>query len=309
MYKHNLITSIDNLQSTSLIRKKILSQKEKLLNYYEQAGPDYKTWSKKYNMHFGYCSNLIDVFNREKMLENLNNQVLNRLEEQHLRNDAVLVDLGCGLGASLRFVAKKYDSFNLKGYTIVPWQVKKANEINQTQKDFNSIQVMEGDYTDTNLVSGSVDAVFAIESACYAKGNTKSDLLKEIYRILKPGGKFVIADGFIKHNEPLPRWLNKFYRQLCQSWALNQLGVIGEVKQCLSTLGFSQIQMENVSWQIAPSVAHVPITVIQFLFSQWLFGTRKMTKERWDNLKSPVLTMMLGLAQKHFGYYFISGIK
>jgi hypothetical protein len=39
------------------------------------------------------------------------------------------------------------------------------------------------------------------------------------------------------------------------------------------------------------------------------FGKEPMTKERWDNLKSPLFTMVLGSARSHFGYYLISGTK
>ena len=30
------------------------NSRQRLLEYYEQAGPDYHDWSKAYNMHFGY---------------------------------------------------------------------------------------------------------------------------------------------------------------------------------------------------------------------------------------------------------------
>jgi SAM-dependent methyltransferase len=168
---------------------------------------------------------------------------------------------------------------------------------------------MEGDYCGTRFGDDSLDAVVAIESSCYANGESKSELLNEIQRVLKPGGRFVISDGFVKKPVSDTGLLRRVYNQLCTSWALTELGHVNEVRGHLERLGFVNIRMEDVSMHIAPSVAHVPYTVVYFLIKQWLFGREKMNKERWDNLKSPLLTMILGLARAHFGYYFISGTK
>jgi MPBQ/MSBQ methyltransferase len=285
-----------------------IPKKEQIINYYEKAGRDYYTWSRKYNMHFGYYRNGLNPFNREAMLDELNENVLNRLEIAPWMS-VTIADFGCGLGATLRYGAKKFPSANFKGITIVPWQVEKANELSAQSKATPSIEIIEGDYCNTNFESNSLDGIIAIESSCYAGGPNKSDLLKEIHRVLKPGGRFTISDGFIKKNIPEEGFLGQVYRQLCNSWALTELGNIHEVQSYLKHLNFDDLRIEEISMNVAPSVAHVPFTVIYFLLKELFFGKEPMTKERWDNLKSPLFTMVLGSARSHFGYYLISGTK
>jgi MPBQ/MSBQ methyltransferase len=298
---------LPNLKSAP-INSKTLTKKELIIAYYEKAGPDYRTWSKNYNMHFGYWQKGINPLNREAMLEQLNRKVFEKLSVAPTAKFD-LADLGCGLGATLRHGAKHYPLMKGKGITLVPWQVDHAKSLNSKSQATESIEVIEGDYCNTPFADNSLDAVVAIESSCYANGASKSDLLNEIHRILKPGGRFVISDGFLKKPVKERGFLRQVYDQLCSSWALTELGNIQEVKKHLHQLGFTNIEMEDVSMNIAPSVAHVPFTVIYFLIKELLFGKEEMSKERWDNLKSPLLTMVLGSARSHFGYYFVSGTK
>jgi len=284
------------------------SKKEQIISYYEGAGPDYFAWSKNYNMHFGYYEKGMNPFSLEPMLERLNSEVLQRLEIEK-NSQSHIADFGCGLGASLRYCAKQYPQAKLKGVTIVPWQVEQGNFLCSTSGLTDRLKIIESDYTHTPIASNSLDGVFAIESGCYADGDAKSDLLREIHRVLKPGGKFVMADGFLKHGKTLPGLLKLSYDKLCSSWALTELGNIQHVEKYLNSLNFTDLKVEDISLRMAPSVAHVPFTVLTFLLKQLFVGKQKMTKERWDNLKSPLLTMILGLARKHFGYYLISGSK
>lgn len=119
----------------------------------------------------------------------------------------------------------------------------------------------------------------------------------------------MIADGFLKKPVDEKGFLSKVYRQLCKSWALTELASIDAIEKHLHDLKFANIEAEDVSINVAPSVAHVPFTVAWFLLKEFFSGKEPMSKERWDNLKSPLLTMILGLAQSHFGYYFVSGTK
>jgi MPBQ/MSBQ methyltransferase len=287
---------------------KTISKKDRVISYYENAGPDYRAWSKNYNMHFGYFEKGMNPLNREGMLQRLNLEVYKRLQMDRSTR-ATVADFGCGLGASVRFGAKHFPNAELKGITIVPWQVAQATNLCKQSSTASRIEILEADYTCTKFESNSLDGVIAIESSCYAAGNNKADLLKEIYRVLKPGGRFVISDGFLKHGKPLNGFLNAAYTTLCNSWALDELGNVKEVERMLQWLGFSDIKVEDISLNVAPSVAHVPWTVLTFLIKQLLAGNKKMSKERWDNLKSPLLTMVLGSARSHFGYYLISGTK
>src|SRR5690348_16951540 len=89
-----------------------------LEQYYREAGPDYAAWSSEFNMHFGYYRAGMNPLHREAMLEQMNVEVLARLQ----LNDIVeprLLDLGCGLGATLRSFAHRLPNARLLGVTRV----------------------------------------------------------------------------------------------------------------------------------------------------------------------------------------------
>ena len=54
-------------------------ERDRLIAYYENAGPDYGEWSRGFNMHFGFFRWGVNPFRRESMLEEMNRQVLARL--------------------------------------------------------------------------------------------------------------------------------------------------------------------------------------------------------------------------------------
>jgi hypothetical protein len=56
-----------------------------LEQYYSEAGPDYAAWSREFNMHFGYYRAGANPLRREAMLEQMNAQVLARLQVDNCR--------------------------------------------------------------------------------------------------------------------------------------------------------------------------------------------------------------------------------
>ena len=84
--------------------------------YYEEAGPDYAAWSPDFNMHFGYFRWGMNPLRREAMLEQMNQEVLGRLRLPGHSAVRVL-DMGCGLGATLRSIARRVPDADLNGIT------------------------------------------------------------------------------------------------------------------------------------------------------------------------------------------------
>src|SRR5579862_7686051 len=87
-----------------------------LEQYYSEAGPDYAAWSREFNMHFGYYRAGRNPFQRESMLEQMNREVLGRLYLDGIAEPRLL-DLGCGLGATLRSTARRMPNAQLLGVT------------------------------------------------------------------------------------------------------------------------------------------------------------------------------------------------
>jgi hypothetical protein len=76
----------------------------------------------------------------------------------------------------------------------------------------------------------------------------------------------------------------------------------------LKQQGFSNINIENASLRVAPSVLHVPFAIIGFTLKK-LFTSKTLKRESLHNLKGSFYALLSGLHFKSFGYYIISCTK
>ena len=278
-----------------------------LEQYYSEAGPDYAAWSPEFNMHFGYHRAGANPLNREAMLEQMNAEVLVRLQVDGTCGPRLL-DLGCGLGATLRSFARRLPHSQLLGVTRVPWQVEQARALNASAGYRDRIDVVEADYENTPLGSSSFDGVYALESSCYARGSDKCMLLEEAHRLLRPGGRIVVVDGFL-----IDDFFNEaqrhIYRNVCECWVVEEFAELQRFVRCLEKLEFSEITVQHLQMRVAPSVMHVPWVSLKFLLTEVVFGTRPMTRARWNNVLAPLLLPLVSAPLGPLSYCMISATK
>jgi cyclopropane fatty-acyl-phospholipid synthase-like methyltransferase len=279
-----------------------------LEQYYSEAGPDYAAWSREFNMHFGYYRAGANPLDRESMLEQMNAEVLARL---HLDDVAEprLLDLGCGLGATLRSFAHRLPSARLLGLTRVPWQVEQAHALNEAAGCGQRVRVIEGDYEHTILPRGSYDGVYALESSCHAHGADKGALLAEAHGLLRPGGRLVVADGFLEGDQFRSALQQRIYRKLCECWVIEEVSQLHLFTARLEQLGFEEITVEHLQLRVAPSVAHIPWVALKFLLTDVVSGKRKMTRARWNNVLAPVLLPLVSAPLGPMTYCMIAAKK
>ena len=282
-----------------------LSQNARIIEFYEEAGMDYEHWSKGFNMHIGFYRRGLNPFDREKMLEQLNLEVAARLNLDS-KDSAFLVDLGCGVGAISRSVAKNYPRAIIKGVTLSPSQVETAMQLNVRENLQKRIEIFRGDYTALPFSGGAADGVWAVESACYAEGAAKANLVCEMARVLKSGGRFVIADCFVK--QPFKRLMQKCYAEMCKNWAVSEMPALDCFVAALRKHNFRDIVVEDISWRAAPSVAHAPFAVLTFIFKK-IFAGEPLKQQSINNLKASLLAPVVSLNRSKFGYYLISGTR
>ena len=279
-----------------------------LEQYYSEAGPDYGAWSREFNMHFGYYRLGANPLNRETMLEQMNAEVLARLRLERVAEPQIL-DLGCGLGATLRSFARRLPRAKVLGVTRVPWQVEHARALNEAAGCGERVGVIEGDYQHTGLPGSDYDAVYALESSCHAHGADKGALLGEAHRLLRPGGRLVIADGFLASGRFFSRMQHRIYRKLCQCWVIEDLAELHRFTGRLEQLGFREITVEHRQMRVAPSVAHIPWVTVKFLATDVIFGKRAMTRARWNNVLAPLLLPLVSAPLGPVTYCVISATK
>jgi MPBQ/MSBQ methyltransferase len=277
--------------------------------YYDVAGPDYEMWSRNFNMHFGYVKSFSNIFSLEKMLVNMNNEVLERLQIDTAQK-AIIADLGCGVGTVARHAAVTYPAATITGITIVDYQIEKGRSLIKKDKLDDRVSIIKENFERLHIADNTFTHAYAIESACHANGSGKELFVAEMARVLQSGGRFCIADGFLKHGNKLPRFFSYLYRKIIRYWALPCFGNVQEFESKLKEYGLKNIIVKEISMRIAPSVAYVPWTCLKFFAHEiWAHKSLRLKKERWHNVYAPVIGMILGLYRKHFGYYIISGNK
>lgn len=288
--------------STTTFKSKNIQQtksvKENIIDFYDKATEDYEFWSKDLNMHFGYYIPFTtNLLKRDTMLNKMNEYIFSRLEIQD--KEATVVDLGCGMGATMKFGIEKYPKLAMKGFTISNFQVEYGNKLINSERGL----ISNKDYRKTELPNDTADGVYAIESFCHSGCSIES--LKEAYRILKPNSTFVIADAFCKRSKDAMNPLSqKVHDGLATSWSLERLGNIKEVEEQLKEVGFKEVEVKNIWYRVAPSVLHVPFAIVGFMLKK-LINSRSLTKESLDNLKGSFYALLTGLCLQDFGYYII----
>lgn len=286
----------------SIKNKQRNASRQDIINFYDEATEDYSFWSQDLNMHFGYFDFFrTNLFRRDTMLNEMNLHIYNRL--QLGKGRSIVTDLGCGMGGTMRHFLKRNEQLSMMGVTLSPFQVREGNKLLQ---DKNGV-ILQENYCDTSIASESMDGVVGIESLCHS-GHSKESL-REGYRLLKPGGKMVIADAFLK-KEPSKLCLGSSYsyKKLCEGWSLDGLGVISEVKQRLLAIGFKKITIEDVSFRTAPSVLHVPFAIFGFLLRN-LWQEKRIKPQSWNNLRASFFALLCGFHMRDFGYYIITAKK
>ena len=276
-----------------------------LVTYYTEAGMDYRAWSRNFNMHFGFYRWGMNPLALERMLEEMSQQVFRRLA---LQEGMKVLDLGCGLGAPTRALIKQHDVATT-AVTKVEWQLAMAQKLSKGIAARGSIDWVLGDFTALDLPGEAYQAAFSIEACCHAEGADKEAFVQECSRLLEPGAKLVVADGFMKKSVGLPRWYANLLGYMTRNWAVERFADLAAFCTCLERHGFTVLAREDISWRIAPSVLHVPRVTIKFLAGELLLRRKKLNSVRWGHIVACLLAPWIGLGRRYFGYYLVTAQK
>lgn len=119
---------------------------------------------------------------------------------------ARIVELGCGGGRNVRELLRRYPAAKVTALDYSEICVKKTKKINQLDLQKGRCCVIQGDVSQQPFEEGQFDMATAFETVYFWPGPTES--FQEVYRILKPGGIFLIvneSDGMTSQDD---KWLS-----------------------------------------------------------------------------------------------------
>ena len=272
--------------------------------YCDDADLDFARWSRAHHLHFGYCGWGASPLHRERMLERMSQEVLSALKLDAAK-EMRLLDLGCGLGTTTHLAAVRFQQAHVHGLTLSEQQAKKATA-RSVQAGLEARATFScASYLAIPEAPSSIDAAFALESACYAPGPAKTELIQEAARVLKMGGRFVVADAFLQHARPLRGLARTFHDALCLRWRLPCLGALDPFVQALREAGFTDVNVRDISLRVGPSVLHVPFLTAHAL----LHAALRQDRVRRDNAMAPLYALLLALIPRTVGYYLIDATR
>jgi len=223
--------------------------REEIVQYYEECNNAYRdAWGMDKNMQLNLGLWKKGTKNLGEALINLNWEMA---EKAQLNGESKVLDAGCGVGGTAIFFAKNFDC-HVTGITLTPHQAEKARENAKQAGVEHLCQFEVMDFMATSFANESFDVITGMESICYAE--PKIGFLEEAYRLLKVGGKLVLAENLQAKAELSPAEFDSLYTNAFHGCKVESLDTEEQYLSNLAELQFSSYQCEDYTQEIRPSI-------------------------------------------------------
>lgn len=204
------------------------------------------------HIHHGYYEN-----NKELTPKEAQELLINKLTDLLQVNEGnKILDVGCGMGGSSLYLHEKYRA-EVTGITLSPKQVEIATQEAQKRHVKNVAFRVEDALSMASLQDNSFDIVWSLESC--EQMFDKAMFIKQAFRVLKPGGKLMLATWCSDKNEYEGNSAKK-YKKLCLAFDLPYMPTIERYRELLVKQNFNIISEQDwtsfveKSWDIGISL-------------------------------------------------------
>lgn len=260
--------------------------KQDIIQYYLANETAYRMWGP--NMHYGYWEPGVRT-QRQASLR-FNEEVAHTAG---ISPDDHVLDAGCGVGGCSIYLAQAFGC-RVTGITITPRQVELARRNAARAGVSDLTEFHEMDYEHTAFDDGRFSVVWGLESICYAED--KRRFVGEAYRVLRNGGRLVVADGFASREQYegadarlMQRWLD--------GWIVNALNTPDQWRRFASEKGFRASSYRDVTPFVRKTSRIMLIASLPFLPLHLLDGIVRLKSYPTDALYNQYFALKKGLWQ------------
>jgi len=215
--------------------------------YYSRVGSrlGYKLVMKD-SQHFGYYN---DAHDSERTAQQKYHEEFSKLLD--LEPGMNVLDAGCGQGVVACYLTK-YKDVHVTGITIVPYEVKSAQQRALKQNVQAQTRFLLADYATPPLEPQSFDRIYTTETLSHALD--VKEVLEVFMTLLKPGGKLICAEYEFDYDK-FGEQGNEYAQFVKRYAAINAMYEFG-IGQFVSNLKVTSIkEVKTIDWtpQVTPS--------------------------------------------------------
>jgi len=272
---------------------------------YTMHGADYLLWDEEGGAHFGWWELGMGLRDRAAMIGEMSQQVISRLGLPTDRQVKV-AGFGCGAGGTERILAQAYPLAKVAGLSLPGAQLDLGQQITREKGLLDQVSLVGGDYFHPPFADASFDGVMGVEAWCYAK--KMADIFHQAHRVLKPGGRVVVADALFRHSHPHP-----ITQKIYEIWHHHGWRAVltpkDQLLEELLALGFLDVRIEDISGHVIPTVAHAVIMATKYIAENMISSNSVDVQKNRHHLVAAYTTALMGACIKDVGYFVISATK
>ncbi len=165
------------------------------------------------------------------------------------KDNATILDLGCGIGGSLIYLSERLNSnFTLAGITLSSYQAQ--NALSHIRSEIASrIAIQQGDFHELpEFWQTHFDVVYAIES--FVHSDDPTHFIKEASRVLRPGGLLLLIDTFPQSHKSSQK-VDGYIKDYQTQWGAGNTLTPEELFKIASEYGLQPAHNEDLTKYIA----------------------------------------------------------